>query len=111
MVDAVSTVSNVTSAALRQGSQAAVSVASSSLPRPDGGFVSSYIRVDNLQNVAILEYRTEKGEVVQQYPTQAQIDAFKRAESLEARKHQQISSAETPETPAAPAEGFTPVLA
>jgi hypothetical protein len=47
------------------------------------GFVSSTIRVDNLQNVAILEYRSENGEVVQQYPTQSQIQAFRRAEHLQ----------------------------
>ncbi|MCE9508526.1 MAG: hypothetical protein K8R48_09495 [Alphaproteobacteria bacterium] len=50
---------------------------------PDQGFVSSSIRVDNLQNVAILEYRSEKGEIIQQYPTQTQIDAFKRAAALQ----------------------------
>ena len=54
--------------------------------RSDGGFVSSSIRVDNLQNVAILEYRSETGEVVQQYPTQSQIDAFKRAAALQNRR-------------------------
>jgi len=46
-------------------------------------FVSSSIRVDNLQNVAILEYRSEAGEVVQQYPTQSQIEAFKNAARLQ----------------------------
>ncbi len=46
-------------------------------------FVSSAIRVDNLQNVAILEFRRADGEIVQQYPTQTQIDAFTKARSLE----------------------------
>jgi len=47
-------------------------------------FVKSAIYVDNLQNVAILEYRSsESGEVVRQYPTKGQIEAFKRAEQLQ----------------------------
>lgn len=51
---------------------------------PDQDFVSSYIRVDNLQNVAILEYRSETGEVKEQYPNQKQIEAFRQAERLSA---------------------------
>lgn len=46
-------------------------------------FTTSHIRVDNLQNVAILEYLSSNGEVVRQYPSQAQISAFKRAEQLQ----------------------------
>ena len=61
--------------------------------RSDGGFVSSSIRVDNLQNVAILEYRSETGEVVQQYPAQSQIDAFKRAAVLRNQEQSGVSSA------------------
>ena len=61
--------------------------------RSGGGFVSSSIRVDNLQNVAILEYRSETGEVVQQYPAQSQIDAFKRAAVLRNQEQSGVSSA------------------
>jgi len=85
MVDAVSTLS-LQSSAPRALSQAAV-VASSEAPAQgaDGEFVSSYIRIDNLQNVVILEYRSSKtGEVVDQFPTQAQISAFKHAAQLQA---------------------------
>ena len=84
MVDAVNTVS-LQGSALRSSPQgasvasdvAAVSAASSA------DFVTSGIVVDNLQNMAILEYRSSKtGEIIQQYPTQAQIEAFKSAEAL-----------------------------
>lgn len=80
-------------------------------------FVSSSIRVDNLQNVAILEYRSEAGEVVQQYPSQSQIEAFKNAERIQTETrhaeatHQQAAHEASPpaehhaavKTPAAPA--------
>lgn len=61
------------------------------------GFVSSSIRVDNLQNVAILEFRTEEGEILQQYPSQSQIEAFHRARTLE-RRTVEISSSPSPDT-------------
>lgn len=57
-------------------------------------FITSHIRVDNLQNVAILEYLSSAtGEVVRQYPSQSQISAFKRAEQL------QTESRHVPSTP------------
>lgn len=47
-------------------------------------YVTSRIRVDSLQNVAILEYRSfDTGEILRQYPTEGQIQAFKRAQALE----------------------------
>lgn len=85
MVDAVSAVS-VQNAILRSGSQGGVSAHLPEAPQ-NAEVVSSHIRVDNIQNVTILEYVSSKtGEVVQQYPTQAQINAFKRAESLLSRR-------------------------
>jgi len=44
---------------------------------------TSAIRVDNLQNVAILEFRSaDTGEVVAQFPTQKQIEAFRVAQTI-----------------------------
>lgn len=84
MLDVVSAL-RLQTTALRPEPQGAVAVnpLEPAQTAPDQGFVSSSIRVDNLQNVAILEYRSEKGEIIQQYPTQSQIDAFKRAASLQ----------------------------
>ncbi|TNE31866.1 MAG: hypothetical protein EP349_03255 [Alphaproteobacteria bacterium] len=48
-------------------------------------FISSRIRVDNLLDLAILEYRSQEGEVIRQFPTQGQIQAFQRAAELEHR--------------------------
>jgi hypothetical protein len=85
MVDAIST--SLLSGAAPKLQPQAVSAAAGESPQAAGPeFVSSSIRVDNLQNVAILEYRSSQtGEVVRQYPTQGQIDAFKRAEHLQGR--------------------------
>lgn len=89
MVEVVSTVSLVQNTTLKQGAQSGTSAsaaqaqAEAATPTASGqDFVSSSIRVDNLQNVAILEYRSSSGEVVQQYPNQSQIEAFKQAEHL-----------------------------
>lgn len=48
--------------------------------RAETAYVTSRIRIDNLQGVVILEYRSETGEVKNQFPTQKQIDAFKRTQ-------------------------------
>lgn len=48
-------------------------------------FISSRIRVDNLLDLAILEYRSQEGEVIRQFPTQGQIQAFQRAAELDTR--------------------------
>jgi hypothetical protein len=94
MVDVVNAVS-LQSSALRSGSQnAAVSVSAEPVQSSQPDFVSSSIHIDNLQNVAILEYRSSRtGELIQRYPTQAQIDAFKRVSA-----HTEIQQAQT--TPA-----------
>ena len=71
-----------------------VPVSESVLQIADMNFVSSSIRVDNLQNVAILEYRSSRtGEVLQQFPTQAQIEAFKHAEQLQVAQKQELHRA------------------
>ena len=70
---------------------ACFSVSENSFQSPDVDFVISSIRVDNLQNVAILEYRSGKtGEVMQQFPTQTQIEAFKRAEQIQEAQKQAL---------------------
>lgn len=61
-------------------------------------FISSRIRVDNLLDLAILEYRSQEGDVIRQFPTQGQIQAFQRAAELDRR------TTTTPED-----SGFTPV--
>mgnify|MGYP001617853304 CR=1 FL=1 len=115
MVEAV-TLMTLQGTAPRQVSQAAVA-ASSAPPAQssDGEFVSSYIRIDNLQNVVILEYRSSKtGEVVDQFPTQAQISAFKHAEQAAAPAAPSTAPAPAPEAasaPAAPANTTQSVLA
>lgn len=83
----------------------ASSVAPVAAASDDAGFVSSSIRVDNLQNVAILEYRSAEGEVLQQYPSQQQIEAFQRARALERRV------AEAAEATPAPAQQETTIVA
>ncbi len=81
MIGAVSTLL-VQSASLGPVSQVAASLSEAPAPSARGDYVSSAVRMDNLQNKAILEYRSSKtGEVVRQYPTQAQIQAFKRAQA------------------------------
>lgn len=92
MVNVVSAVSGTQSAPPRtdvQGNSAPVSAP----PPPSSNidFVVSGIYVDNLQNVAILEYRSSQtDQVIQQYPNQAQINAFKAAQRLaeQASTHQ-----------------------
>ncbi len=59
-------------------SSSAVSETSIAIPtKAEPVYVTSRIRIDNLQDVAILEYRSETGEVKDQFPTQKQIEAFK----------------------------------
>ena len=84
MVDVVSTISSSQNTSLKPSVQSApVASAPPEASNANTDFVTSCIYVDNLQNVAILEYRSSQtGEVVQQYPNQAQINAFKAAQQL-----------------------------
>lgn len=84
MVDSINIVSSQgnTSRPLPQAPTASAPVAAET--RVQREFITSHIRVDNLQNVTILEYLSSAtGEVVRQYPSQSQISAFKRAEQLQ----------------------------
>jgi hypothetical protein len=90
MVGAIGT-SSVQSSALRYIPQSVSDSALNTGAIDTSNIVTSRIRVDNLQNVAILEYISSQGQVVQQYPSPAQIRAFKRAEQLQQAEHQQVA--------------------
>src|SRR3984957_2709182 len=84
MVNVVSAVSAAQNATLKLGVQS-TAPATPAPPPPLSSidFVVSGIYVNNLQNVAILEYRSSQtDQVLQQYPDQAQINAFKAAQQL-----------------------------
>ncbi len=88
MIDAVSTLSSV-KATLRPVAQSQTSYSGSSSLGSRNAFLVSRIRMDNLQNVAIIEVRArDTGEVVNQYPTEEQIRAIKRAAELEEKQIQ-----------------------
>jgi hypothetical protein len=104
MVNVVSAVSGTQGTPLRTDVQGGGGSSALSQPVSSGNvdFVVSGIHMDNLQNVAILEYRSSKtGEVITQYPNQSQIDAFKSAQ----RRTEQIQSAPQSSAPAAPSSG------
>jgi hypothetical protein len=86
MIESVNIVSNQAPQTVKEVPQGSGSVSVAEPASSEANnFVSSNIRMDNLQNVAILEYRSSKtGEVIQQYPNQAHIQAFKQAEKLAA---------------------------
>ena len=77
MLDAVGTLS-ANPVSLRSVSQGAVaaSYAAPAVESSSRYYVSSRIRVDNLLDMAILEFRAaETGDVIRQYPTESQIRA------------------------------------
>ena len=87
MIEAVSTLS-VQNTSLKAQSQQSVSASvaaveaaaapATSAARQD--FVVSRIRVDNLRDVAFLEYvSSDSGKVLRQYPNEKQITAYERA--------------------------------
>ena len=88
MIESVGT-SSVQASALRVTSQSvATSAAASQQEYPQ--LVSLRIRVDAQLNKAILEIRSnDTGEVVQQYPSAAQIRAFQRAAQIQAAEQKE----------------------
>ncbi len=88
MIESVGT-SSVQASALRVTSQSvSTSAAASQQEYPQ--LVSLRIRVDATLNKAILEIRSnDTGEVVQQYPSAAQIRAFQRAAQIQANEQKQ----------------------
>lgn len=116
MVGIVNAIASAQNAALKSAVQSMASPEPAPPPPLSSiNFVASGIHVDNLQNVAILEYRSAKtGDVIRQYPDQSQIDAFKAAERLAqvaAEAHQQQAQSSAPSL-AAPSRssGDTPVF-
>lgn len=81
MIESISTLS-VQSSVLRFQPQSTTDSAPTAQAVSAPEFATSRIRVDNLQNIAILEVISEEGDVIRQYPSESQIKAFKRAESL-----------------------------
>ncbi|TAL33972.1 MAG: hypothetical protein EPN97_08705 [Alphaproteobacteria bacterium] len=108
MIESVSTLP-VQGTALRSSPQSENVAPPSQIAAPSN-FVSSRVRVDNLQNVAILEYRSSEGDVVRQYPTEAQIQAFKRAERIAEHREENVRSTQSGghETHAAPVQNAQP---
>lgn len=92
MIEAINTAS-VRSTSLRSQPQAVRTLTVASEPaQAPGGAGLLRIRVDTLLNKAILEQRSaETGDVVRQYPTEAQIRAFQRAAELEQRSEAQAT--------------------
>lgn len=58
----------------------------------DARYISSRIRVDNLADIAILEFlSSETGDVIRQYPTEQQIRGYQRAARLEQQAAEQAA--------------------
>ena len=114
MVSVISSVSGTQNTTLKADAQSsAPATPAPAASSSNANFVTSGIRVDNLQNVAILEYRSsETGDVIQQYPNQAQINAFKAAQHLaEQAKSQAAPAVHHESTAAAPQQAAVPAPA
>lgn len=105
MIEAVGTYSIQTSP-LKQVAQSA-EVVSASAPVEQVDLGGSRIRVDNLRDIAILEYVSGNGDVIRQYPSEQQIRAFHRAQQSAPQPAPSQSAAPAPQTAAsaAPAVG------
>jgi len=107
MIDAVSTLS-VQSAALRGSPQNVASFASAAVKGGVDLYANMpklgtrlYVRIDSAAERAILEVRaSETGEVVNQYPSEAQIKAFQRAEKLATARAEQEAARDVRESAA-----------
>ena len=90
MIDSIST-SSVQSSSLRYSPQSLSSVEVAQTVATSAALPTTRIRVDNNLNRAIIEVRSSD-EVVRQYPTEAQLRAFARAESLKLEQKQEQPS-------------------
>lgn len=82
MIDAVSINGTAPAIGARTATHDAVRSSSDSRVNFNDTFFSTRIRVDNFLDLAIIEIRSsETGDVVRQFPTEKQIEAFKRSES------------------------------
>lgn len=87
MIETVGTSSVQSTAVRAQPAASASSRAVEPVSKANEFFVSSRIRVDNLLDIAILEYRDGgSGEVIRQYPSEFQIRGYQRAQELQAEK-------------------------
>lgn len=80
MIEAVSTV-RLQSASLKAAPREAAPVVNSN----DVPVLKTRYRIDSQRDVVIFEYRDQEGQVINQYPTEAQIRAFKRAAESDAQ--------------------------
>lgn len=99
MIETVSISStNVAGAAARPAPPSRPRQEPQSEPVMTAAGVAARIRIDNKLDIAILEFRaTDTGDVVNQYPTKAQIQAFGRAAELDARREAAEARAEAAE--------------
>lgn len=86
-----------------------------SAPQPQSrGYTALTIRVDVLNDIAILEAKSESGEILRQYPTESQIASFKRAAALEARREAESplvqSQPQVSETRVEPQQSSAPIV-
>jgi len=89
MIDSIST-SSVQSSALRSAPQSTTALQTAEIDVRTASASTWSIRVDNNLNRAIIEVKSSEGQVIRQYPTEAQLKAFARAEALKAaRQHAQ----------------------
>lgn len=86
MIESVGTLS-VQGSSLKQSSQAVNALVVAQEQAASANLPSWRIRVDNSLDRAIIEVRSsESGKVLRQYPTEAQLRAFARAQELDAAR-------------------------
>lgn len=86
MIESVSTLS-VQGSSLKQSSQAVSALVVAQEQAATANLPSWRIRVDNSLDRAIIEVRSsESGKVLRQYPTEAQLRAFARAQELDSAR-------------------------
>lgn len=87
MIETVGTSSIQSTAVRAQPAASASARAAEPVSKANEFFISSRIRVDNLLDIAILEFLDGgSGEVIRQYPSESQIRGYQRAQELQAEK-------------------------
>ncbi len=103
MIEAVGTLSVQSNALRSQPQNNIAAISAESAGSPQGAFINSRVRVDNLLDVAILEFRNSGGEVIRQYPSKAQLRGYERAAELKDRP-----GSETPTVAVEEGDGESP---
>jgi uncharacterized FlaG/YvyC family protein len=99
MIESVSTLS-VQGSSLKQSSQAVNALVVAQEQAASANLPSWRIRVDNSLDRAIIEVRSsESGKVLRQYPTEAQLRAFARAQELDSARKSAQSTADFADAP------------